>query len=262
MSNHYDIDIPSMKDAVSDAEWETRLDLAALYRAAAHAGFQDVTLNHLTARVPDAPDPFLIKPTELMFEEVTASSLLCFDLDDRPVYDQALNKSPASFNLHGTLLKARTDVNCIMHLHSDAGAAVSAQKKGFLFISQDAMRFWNKIATHTYEGLVHGEGLEECKQLIDDMGDKTVLMLHNHGTLVVGRTIGEAFLLNHFLERAMTIQIGALAGGGEIIQPSDDVCAKIAEGWIENRPNPGIAGARDWNAIRRQMDRLYPNYRT
>lgn len=262
MANDYDIDIPPMKGAVSADEWETRLELAALYRVAAHTGFQDVTLNHFTARVKNTPHHFLIKPTELMFEEVTASSLLCFTLDDEPVHEQALNKSPASFNIHGSVLKARPDVACVMHLHSDAGAAVSAQEKGFLFISQYAMRFWNRVAYHTYEGLVHGDGRDECEQLVSDLGDNTVLILRNHGTLVVGRTIGEAFLLNHYLERALSIQVGALAGGGPIIQPSDDVCAEIARGWIENRPNPGIAGARDWNAIRRQMDRLYPDYRT
>jgi ribulose-5-phosphate 4-epimerase/fuculose-1-phosphate aldolase len=262
MTNAYDIEIPSMKDKVSDTEWETRLELAALYRIGAHMGYQDVTLNHFTARVPDAPDHFLIKPTELMFEEVTASSLLCYSLEDKKIHDQPLNKSPASFNIHGTVLKARPDINCVMHLHSDHGAAVSAQEKGLRFISQDAMRFWNKISYHNYEGLVHGDGLAECDQLVRDLGENTVLMLNNHGTMVVGHSIGEAFLLNHFLERAMTIQIHALAGGGAIIQPSDDVCEEISKGWIENRPNPGIAGARDWNAIRRQMDRMFPDYRT
>ncbi|HEX9809159.1 MAG TPA: class II aldolase/adducin family protein [Alphaproteobacteria bacterium] len=243
------------------AEWEARLDLAALYRVAAHMGFQDVTLNHFTARVPDAPDRFLIKPTELMFEEVTASSLLCYTLDDEPVYDSPFSKSPASFNIHGSVLKARPEVNCVMHLHSDAAAALSALECGLLFISQYAMRFWGKVAYHGYEGLVHGDANAECARMVADLGDRTVMIMHNHGTLVTGRTVGEAFLFNHYLERACRIQMEALAAGRPIIEPVPEVCAEIAGGWIENRPNPGIAGTRDWAAARRQMDRLDPSYR-
>lgn len=256
------LDIPSMKDKVGAVEWQTREDLAALYRVAAHMGYQDLTLNHFTARLPDAPEHFLIKPEQMMFEEVTASSLLCFTLDDQPVYDQPLSKSPASFNIHGAILKARPDINCVMHLHSDAGAALSTLECGLMFISQYAMRFWGKVAYHTYEGLVHGGANNECDRLTGDLGDKTVLIMRNHGTLVVGRSIGEAFLLNHYLERACAIQMQALTSGRAIVEPGDKVCAEIAGGWIENKPNSGIAGNRDWTAVRRQMDRLDPTYRT
>ncbi len=255
------LDIPSMKGKVSDAEWTLREDLAALYRVAAHMGYQDITLNHFTARVPDAPDRFLIKPEQLMFEEVTASSLLCFTLDDEQVYPSPLSKSPASFNIHGSVLKARPDVGCVMHLHTDAGAALSALDCGLMYISQYAMRFWNKVAYHTYEGLVHGEENDECAKVVRDLADKTVLIMYNHGTMVVGRTVGEAFLLNHYLERACSIQMEALRSGRPIVEPAGDVVAEIAAGWIENRPNPGIAGKRDWAAVRRQMDRLCPDYR-
>jgi ribulose-5-phosphate 4-epimerase/fuculose-1-phosphate aldolase len=255
------LEITSMKGKVSDSEWQTREDLSALYRAAAHMGFQDVTLNHFTARLPDAPDRFLIKPTDMMFEEVTASSLLCYTLDDEKVYPSPYEKSQASFNIHGAILKARPEIGCVMHLHTDAGAALSALKCGFLFISQYAMRFWDKLAYHTYEGLVHGDENAECEHLVRDLGGKTVMVMYNHGTLVVGRTVGEAFLLNHFFERACTIQMDALASGREIVEPAPGVCAEISQGWIENRPNPGIAGTRDWDAIRRKMDRFDPSYR-
>jgi ribulose-5-phosphate 4-epimerase/fuculose-1-phosphate aldolase len=256
------LDVPSMRAKVSDGEWQTRVDLAALYRAAAHMGYQDLTLNHLTARVTDAPDRFLIKPTEMMFEEVTASSLLCFSLENKPVHESPFSKSPASFNIHGSVLKARPEVNCVMHLHSDAGAALSALECGLMFISQYAMRFWDKVAYHRYEGLVHGDENAECQQMVGDLGDKTVLIMTTHGTLVTGRTIGEAFLFNHYLERACKIQMDALASGRPVVEPPPEVCAEIARGWIENRPNPGIAGARDWAAARRQMDRLDPSYAT
>lgn len=252
--------VPSMKDKVSAAEWACREDLAALYRVAAHMGYQDITLNHFTARVPDAPDHFLIKPEQMMFEEVTASSLLCITLDDKQVYDSPLSKSPASFNIHGIIFRARPDVQCIMHLHTDAGAALSALECGFLFISQYAMRFWGKIAYHTYEGLVHGAANDECARLVNDLGDKTALVMRNHGTLIVGHSIGEAFLLNHYMERACKIQMDALTSGRPIVEPTPEVCAEIARGWIENRANPGIAGKRDWTAVRRQMDRLDPSY--
>lgn len=255
------LDIPSMKGRVSEAEWQAREDLAALYRVAAHMGYQDITLNHFTARVPDAPDRFLIKPEQMMFEEVTASSLLCFTLDDEPVYDQPLSKSPASFNIHGAVLNARPEAGCVMHLHTDAGAALSALECGLLFISQYAMRFWGKVAYHEYEGLVHGSENDECARMVRDLGASTVLIMRNHGTLVVGRTIGEAFLLNHYFERACRIQMDALNSGRPIVEPGPEVCAEIAQGWIENRPNPGVAGKRDWAAVRRQMDRLDPGYR-
>ncbi|MGE0626315.1 MAG: class II aldolase/adducin family protein [Hyphomicrobiaceae bacterium] len=254
------LDVPSMKDKVSDAGWAAREDLAALYRAAAHMGFQDITLNHFTVRVPDAPEHFLIKPTEMMFEEVTASSLLCVTLEDKLVYPSPFSKSAASFNIHGTILKRRPDVNCTMHLHSDAGAGISAIEGGLMFISQYAMRFWGKVSYHTYEGLVHGDERAECEVMAGNLGNNNVLILHNHGTLVCGRTVGEAFLFNHYLERAARIQMDVLASGRKVIEPAPEICAEISQGWAENRPNSQIVGDRDWAAVRRQMDRLDPSY--
>jgi ribulose-5-phosphate 4-epimerase/fuculose-1-phosphate aldolase len=254
------LDVPSMKGKVSEAEWSTREDLAALYRVAAHMGYQDVTLNHFCARVPDAPEHFLIKPTEMMFEEVTASSLLCISLEDKVVHPSPFNKSAASFNIHGTILKRRPDLFCTMHLHTPAGAALSALDGGLMFISQYAMRFWGKVSYHLYEGLVHGDERAECEQMASNLGQNNVLIMQNHGTLVCGRTIGEAFLLNHFLERAAKIQMDALATGRKLVEPSAESCAEIAQGWAENRPNSQIVGKLDWAATRRQMNRLDPSY--
>ena len=255
------LDVPTMKGKVPPAEWAAREDLAALYRAAAHAGWQDITLNHFTLRVPGAPDRFLIKPTEMMFEEVTASSLLCITLNDEKVYPSPFDKSAASFNIHGTLLKARPDINCTMHLYTNAGAALSTQEGGLKFLSQYAMRFWNKVSYHNYEGLVHGDDRAECETMTKNLGRNFVLIMVNHGTLVCGRSIGEAFLFNHFLERAAEIQMQAYATGQKLVEPTPEVCAAIAQGWGENRPNSQIVGGRDWDAIRRQMDRLDPSYR-
>lgn len=251
-----------MKGKVSAAEWQTREDLAALYRVAAHMGYQDITLNHFTARVPDAPDHFLIKPTEMMFEEVTASSLVCVSLEDKLVHPTPFSKSPASFNIHGTILIARPDVNCTMHLHTEAGAALSALECGLLFISQYAMRFWDKVSYHNYEGLVHGDERAECETMAKNLGRNNVLIMYNHGTMVCGRTVGEAFLFNHYLERAAKIQMDALASAHKVKVPPPKVCAEIALGWAENRPNSQIVGGRDWDAVRRQMDRLDAGYLT
>lgn len=255
------LEVPSMKGKVPAQEWAAREDLAALYRAAAHAGWQDITLNHFTLRVPGEPNHFLIKPTEMMFEEVTASSLLCITLQDEKVYPSPFDKSAASFNIHGTILKERPDINCTMHLHTNAGAALSTQAGGLKFLSQYAMRFWGKVSYHNYEGLVHGDDRAECETMVKNLGKNFVLIMYNHGTLVCGRSIGEAFLFNHFLERAAEIQMQSLASGQKLIEPEPEVVAAIAQGWAENRPNSQIVGARDWDAIRRQMDRLAPSYR-
>jgi ribulose-5-phosphate 4-epimerase/fuculose-1-phosphate aldolase len=255
------LDIPSMKGKVPAQEWAAREDLAALYRAAAHAGWQDITLNHFTVRVPGAPDRFLIKPTDMMFEEVTASSLLCFTLADEKVYPSPFDKSPASFNIHGSILQARPDIQCTMHLHTDAGAALSTMADGLMFLSQYAMRFWGKVSYHNYEGLVHGDDRAECETMVRNLGRNFVLVMYNHGTMVCGRSVGEAFLFCHYLERAAEIQMQALASGRKLIEPAPEVCAAIAQGWAENRPNAQIVGARDWEAVRRQMDRLDPGYR-
>ncbi len=255
------LDVPSMKSKVPAQEWTAREDLAALYRAAAHAGWQDITLNHFTLRVPGHHDRFLIKPTEMMFEEVTASSLLCITLEDEKVYPSPFDKSAASFNIHGTLLKARPDINCTMHLHTNAGAALSTVEGGLRFLSQYAMRFWGKVSYHNYEGLVHGDDRAECDSMAKNLGKNFVLIMVNHGTLVCGRSVGEAFLFNHYLERAAEIQMQAMGSGQKLVEPGAEICTAIAQGWAENRANSQIVGGRDWDAIRRQMDRLDPSYR-
>ncbi|CAN0482923.1 unnamed protein product, partial [Phaeothamnion confervicola] len=191
----------------------------------------------------------------------TASSLRGITDDDEYVYPSPFDKSAASFNIHGTLLKARPDINCTMHLHTNAGAALSTIEGGLKFLSQYAMRFWGKVSYHNYEGLVHGDDRAECETMAKNLGKNFVLIMVNHGTLVTGRSIGEAFLFNHYLERAAEIQMQAYASGQKLVEPGPEICSAIAQGWAENRPNSQIVGARDWEAVRRQMDRLDPGYR-
>jgi ribulose-5-phosphate 4-epimerase/fuculose-1-phosphate aldolase len=253
--------VPSMRDRVSQAEWDMRVELAALYRVAAYMGLEDLTANHFAARVPDAPNHFLIKPTALLFSEVTASNLCCYDENRELVYETEHTSSPAGPRIHGSVLDARADVNATIHLHTTAGAAVSAMDCGLKFISQASMRFAGQVAYHRYEGLVHKD--EEGPRLIADLGDKHVLFLENHGTLITGRSVAECFLLHHYLERACEIQIAAMSSGAALKEPPIDECLKMAQGWAENRLPPAdeLVGDRDFQAMVRKVDAIDPGFR-
>ncbi|MCZ6848862.1 MAG: class II aldolase/adducin family protein [Alphaproteobacteria bacterium] len=252
---------PDIRDRVSKTEWKTRVALAQLYRIAAYQGLEDLTYNHFAARVPDAPDHFLIKPTALLFSEVTASNLCCYDLDGNLVYDTEHTSSPGGFLIHASVLDARADVNATIHLHTTPGAAVSALEGGLMFISQASFRFYGNIGYHRYEGLVHRD--EECPRLVRDLADNKVCFLENHGTLVTGRSIPECYLLHHFLERACQIQIAAMSTGAKLTEPPAEDCEKLRLGWAENRSGNEneIVGDRDWAAMVRAIDRVDTSYR-
>jgi ribulose-5-phosphate 4-epimerase/fuculose-1-phosphate aldolase len=254
-------DVPSMRDRVSAAEWESRVQLAALYRILAHQGYEDITLNHFAARVADRPDRFLIKPTALLFSEVTASNLCCYDSEFNLVYETEHSSSPAGPRIHGSVLNARPDVMATMHLHSIESAAVSATERGLLFISQASMRFYGKVGYHKYEGLVHDD--DECPRLVRDLGGNSVCFLENHGTLVAGRSVPECFLLNYFLERACRIQMTAMASGSPLREPPPEDCAQLRLGWVENRGGNEnrLVGDQDFAAMVRVVDAIDPSYR-
>jgi ribulose-5-phosphate 4-epimerase/fuculose-1-phosphate aldolase len=254
-------DVPSMRVRVSNAEWEQRVTLAALYRIMAHQGYEDLTYNHATARVPGAPDRFLIKPNALLFSEVTASNLCCYDLDGNLVYPTEHTSSPAGFLIHASVLKARPDVNATIHLHSTPGATISTIEGGFKFLAQVSTRFHDQIAYHGYEGLVHQE--DECPRLVRDLGDKRVMFMQNHGTLVTGRSVPECFLLNFFLERACEIQISAMSTGQKAYEPPPEERAILAQGWAENRTGNRneLVGDRDFAAMVRVIDKVDRSYR-
>jgi len=253
--------VPSMRERVTDAEWVARIQLAALYRIAAYMGLEDLTANHFAARVPDAPNRFLIKPTALLFSEVTASNLCCYDENRELVYETEHTSSPAGPRIHGSVLDARPKVMATIHLHTTAGAAVSAMDCGLKFISQSAMRFAGQVAYHRYEGLVHKD--EEGPRLIADLGNKHVMFLENHGTLITGRSVPECFLLHHYLERACEIQVAAMASGATLKEPPMEECLKMAQGWAENRPPPAdeLVGDRDFQAMVRKVEALDPGFR-
>src|ERR1041384_7691150 len=193
------------RDQVPEAEWQTRVDLAAAYRLVALYGWDDLIVTHISARVPGPEHHFLLNPYGMLFEEVTASSFVKVDLSGNKVSESPYFINPAGFTIHSAVHAAREDALCVMHLHTDYGIAVSAQKNGLLPISQQAMFPLASLAYHDYEGLALNEA--EKPRLVADLGDKQNMILRNHGLLTMGRTVAEAFLAMYLLERACKIQI-------------------------------------------------------
>jgi len=250
---------PSVRDRVSDAEWEARVNLAACYRLAAHFGWTDLILTHISARVPDNEEHFLLNPYGLMFDEVTASSLVKLDLDGEIVMDTPYMINAAGFTIHSAVHEARHEVECVMHTHTVSGMAVSAQKCGLLPITQTALKFHENIAYHDYEGIAFD--LSERERLVADLGDKMSMILRNHGLLTCGRSVAEAFTTMHDLEKACEAQLKAQAGG-ELVVPREEVCRHTA-GQFQRAVDENAAGDQDmlaWTALLRMLDRVNPGY--
>src|SRR5438270_3991071 len=216
----------TIRDQVSAEEWQARVDLAAAYRLVALYGWDDLIFTHISARVPGPEHHFLLNPYGMMFDEVTASSLVKVDPDGNKVTESPYFINPAGFTIHSAVHAAREDALCVMHLHTDYGIAVSAQKQGLLPISQQAMFTIASLAYHDYEGLALDE--EEKPRLVADLGDKKFMILRNHGLLTLGRTAAEAFLGMFLLERACKIQILAQSGGAELAKITNDIVDRVA----------------------------------
>ena len=247
----------SIRDQVTAEEWHARVDLAAAYRLVALYGWDDLIFTHISARVPGGEHHFLLNPYGMMFDEVTASSLVKIDLEGSKVMESPYAINPAGFTIHSAVHAAREDALCVMHLHTDYGIAVSAQKEGLLPISQQAMFPLASLAYHDYEGLALNE--EEKPRLVSDLGNKHNLILRNHGLLTIGETAAEAFLLMYILERACRIQILAQAGSGElhlVPEPIIDVTAKQL-----SAVTVGQGAELIWPGLLRKLDRIDPTYR-
>lgn len=246
----------SLKNDVSPEEWEARLDLAACFRLVDHFGFNRAPNNHLSARVPGEPGHFLINPGGYLFSEICASSLVKIDLDGNVLSEAPTGiVNPAGYNIHSSVMGARPDVNCAVHLHTVPGVAVSAQKNGLKFLCQESMRFYGRIGFHEYEGIARESN--ERERLAHDLGNNFALLLRNHGSLIVGRTIAEAFQLTLSFERSCEIQVAAQSSGEELVVPSKEVSEKTANHRdMRNRP----IGAAQWKAYRRIADAYYPSY--
>lgn len=247
----------AVRDTVSTEEWQARVDLAAAYRLAALFGWDDLIFTHISARVPGPEHHFLINPYGLMFDEITASSLVKIGLDGKKVMDSSYDINPAGFTIHCAIHAARQDALCVMHLHTRHGVAISAKKQGLLPISQQSLFALASIAYHDYEGLALNEG--EKPRLVGDLGDKNNLILRNHGLLTIGGNAAEAFLAMYNLERACEIQLMAEAGGSELIQ----IPVPILKG-IEAQVKvvtKGLGADLVWPGLLRKLDRADSSYR-
>jgi len=247
---------PNVRDLVSSEEWQARVNLAAAYRLVADYGWDDLVFTHISARVPGPEHHFLINPYGMMFEEITASSLVKVDLEGNIVMKSDYSINPAGFTIHSAVHAAREDAICVMHLHTDNGIAVSAQADGLLPISQQALFVLASLGYHDYEGLALND--EEKPRLVADLGNKTFLILRNHGLLTVGQSVPDAFLSMFLLERACRIQILAQSGGGKLIPVSDKILAQIpAQSAIVTK---GGRGNLAWPGLLRKLDRIGSNY--
>ena len=247
----------NIKDTVSREEWLARVDLAAAYRLVAEYGWDDLVFTHISARVPGPEHHFLINPYGMMFAEITASSLVKVDLDGKIVSESPYIINPAGFTIHSAVHAARVDALCVMHLHTEYGVAVSAQKNGLLPISQQSLFPLASLAYHDYEGLALNE--EEKPRLVLDLGNKKNLILRNHGLLTVGQTVAEAFLYMYILERACKIQILAQAGGTELVTVPRPIVETVAAQL--NAVTVGQGAQLTWPGLLRKMDRIDPSYR-
>lgn len=239
----------------SAAEWQTRVELAALYRAFQHYGWTDYVYTHLTARVPDEDDTYLINPYGLMFDEICASNLLKVDFDGNLIAgDYPIND--AGHLIHTAVLKPRAEINFVLHAHTRASCAVAAMQDGLLPLSQHAMVLMNQMTYHPY-ALVTEEA-QECEQIARDLGEHYVMLMHNHGTLVCGRTAAEAFFFHYYLEMSCKIQVDVLASGQQPVLADAEAVKAVAKlGDTAGEP----AGDEGWPAVLRLLDRRYPEYK-
>jgi len=246
----------SIRSQVSEQEWQLRVDLAACYRLIALHGWDDLVFTHISAKIPGPEHHFLINPYGLMFDEITASSLVKIDMACAPVMPTPYRVNPAGFVIHSAIHEAREDAGCVLHTHTRAGVAVSAQKRGLLPISQQASVIMQSLAYHDYEGIAVRD--EEKVRLQSHLGSANYLMLRNHGLLTVGRTIGEAFLYMYTFESACQAQIGAMAGGTELIEVGDTVLDTVRHA-IGVQRNV-LPTEQVFAALKRKLDRRNPGY--
>jgi ribulose-5-phosphate 4-epimerase/fuculose-1-phosphate aldolase len=260
LKNPSTLEIPSRQNQVSPEEWQTRVDLAAAYRLVAAFKWDDLVYTHISARVPGNHDEFLINPYGLMFDEITASSLIKIDAKGNKVDESPYEVNPAGFVIHSAIHSARHDAQCVLHVHSLNGIAVSAQKGGVLPISQHSIFVLSGLSYHNYEGVALND--DEKPRLVADLGpDNDFFMLRNHGLLTLGRTIPDAFLKMYMFETVCTIQIRAMAGGGELVK----VDPRIIQGAQQQSKvvNRGMTpGDLTWPGLLRRLDRMDPSYRT
>jgi ribulose-5-phosphate 4-epimerase/fuculose-1-phosphate aldolase len=242
---------------ISDAEWQMRVDLAACYRLVAWYGWDDLVFTHISARVPGSDHHFLINPYGFLFEEITASSLVKIDLHGNKVADSPHAINPAGFTIHSAIHAAREDAQCVLHIHSPNGIAVSAQKDGLLPLSQQSIFALSSLAYHDYEGVALRD--DEKPRLVHDIGDKHFLMLRNHGLLTVGPSVADAFQAMYLFEAACMIQVRAQAGGGDLVRIAPSIVNTAQE--QARAVTRGQGAGLTWPGLLRRLDRADPSFR-
>ena len=245
---------PSLKNKVSDAEWQARVDLAALYRLVALHGWDDLIFTHNSARLPGPEHHFLINPYGLLFEEMTASALVKVDLEGNVLQQTDYFINPAGFTIHSAIHAARDDAHYVMHLHTDQGVAVSAQAEGLLPLTQHALVILPRLAYHDYEGIALN--LDERDRLVADLGDKSVMLLRNHGTLAVGPTAADCWIGMFYLERSCKQQVMALSCGRDRVL----IAPEASQAEVARQAAAGVGGGLAWPGCLRRLDRESPGY--
>ncbi len=248
---------PDIRSQVTCEEWQTRVDLAACYRLIAMYGWDDLVFTHISARVPGPDHHFLVNAYGMLFEEMTASSLVKVNLDGEIVLDTAYPVNPAGFTIHSAVHEARPDVGCVLHTHTKAGVAVSAQVDGLRPLSQVSLFPLASVGYHDYEGVALNP--EEKPRLVADLGQNTNLILRNHGLLTVGATIPDAFLAMYVLETACQTQLLAQASGAKLTEVSADIVAGILK--QAEQVTKGLGGQLAWPGLLRKLDRRDPSFR-
>lgn len=247
----------SVRNQVSDEEWQIRVDLAACYRLIAMHGWDDLIFTHISARVPGPQEHFLINAYGMLFEEMTASSLVKIDLEGNKVVDSPYPVNPAGFTIHSAIHETREDVVCVIHTHTRAGVAVSAQQEGLLPVSQISLIPLSSLAYHDYEGIALNA--EEKPRLVADLGDRNFLILRNHGLLTVAKTIPDAFLAMYALETACQTQVMAQSSGGTLTKIDPQILAGI-QAQVEVVLG-SLGGVLAWPALLRKLDKRDCSYR-
>lgn len=247
------------RPSYADGEWEVRVDLAAAYRLVALYGWDDLIFTHLSARIPGPEHHFLLNPYDMMFEEITATSLVKIDVEGNPVEDSGHPVNRAGFTIHSALHMARADAQSVMHLHTPHGQAVSAMKFGLLPHTQTAMIVKHELAYHDYEGIALDLG--ERERLTKDLGDCNAMILRNHGTLAVGNSVGACFQRLYYLERACQAQVYMLSAGLDALNdPAPDIEAIVRTQSVAKVMDK-LAQRNAWPALLRKLDRIDPSYR-
>ncbi|WP_201593567.1 class II aldolase/adducin family protein [Psychrobacter sp. Pi2-51] len=247
---------PNVKDHVTEQEWQMRVNLAACYRLIASYGWDDLVFTHISARVPDTEDEFLINPYGLLFEEITASNLVKVNQAGEKVSSSAFDINPAGFTIHSAVHEARNDAHCVIHLHTSDGVAVSTQQQGLLPISQQSLFPLSNLAYHDYEGVALNP--EEKVRLVADLGEANFMILRNHGLLTCASTVADAFLYMYIMQKACEVQIKAQSGGSELTLISPQILAGIqaASKQVTKEANGDIA----WPALLRKLRRTDPSF--